>query len=251
MEDRFDRAFDILAVHEGGYVNHPKDPGGATNKGVTQRTYNSFRARQGQGPRDVRDITDLEVEAIYRSQYWATVKADQLPPGLAYCVFDASVNSGPAQAAKWLQEIIGARIDGVVGNETLSKIAGRDVLEIITRYCQMRLAFMRRLKHWPTFKRGWSRRVEEVKKQSLVWATQVTPARSVEPQPAKAQGPARKTEVAKDMLKDGPSWGAITGLLGSVTTLMTGNGPVQYAFAFVLVLLALAAIWWLVRGRSA
>lgn len=189
MTDRFPRAFALLRVHEGGYSNHPDDPGGATNKGVTQRTYNHFRKRRGQKIRDVRLITDAEVEAIYRGQYWNAVKADDLPPGVAYCVFDAAVNSGPGRAARWLQEQIGAKVDGVVGNETIAKAREANPVALINAYCDTRLAFMKRLKHWRTFGRGWSRRVAEVRAQSINWARSRPVPDSRDTPKAKAEGP--------------------------------------------------------------
>lgn len=170
MTDRFPRAFALLSVHEGGYVNDPRDPGGATNKGVTQRTYDAYRRRMKQPTRDVRQITDAEVERIYRGQYWQTVHADKLPDGVAYCVFDAAVNSGPARAVKWLQSVTGASVDGIVGNETIAAARDMSPAVLINRYCDKRLAFMKRLKHWSTFKNGWSRRVHEVRAQAIEWA---------------------------------------------------------------------------------
>ena len=169
-DDRFERALPKLLVHEGGYVNHPDDPGGATNKGVTQRTYNSWRRQEGHAQRSVREITDAEVAAIYRDSYWDAIRGDDLPEGVAYCVFDAAVNSGPARAVRWLQKCVGARADAVVGPETLGATAERDPTSIISDYCDKRLAFMKRLRHWNSFKNGWTRRVAEVRKQSLEWA---------------------------------------------------------------------------------
>ncbi|WP_198645504.1 glycoside hydrolase family 108 protein [Thalassobius sp. I31.1] len=186
--NRFERAFALLAVHEGGYVNHPKDPGGATNKGVTQRTYNNYRARLGLSPRNVRQVTDNEVAAIYQVQYWDAIHADKLPEGVAYCVFDAAVNSGPARAVRWLQKEIGATIDGVIGNETLARTVRADAAALIDRYCDRRLSFMKRLRHWPTFRNGWSARVVEVRMQAKNWAEKREPAIStIAPQP-KADG---------------------------------------------------------------
>lgn len=170
MTDRFPRAFALLRVHEGGYSDHPRDPGGATMKGVTQRTYDAHRHRMEQTPRDVRKITDAEVERIYRRQYWRLVKAYDLPPGVAYCVFDAAVNSGPGRAVRWLQKAIGAKVDGIVGDETIGLARDIPADVLIHKYCDMRLAFMKRLKHWPSFKNGWSRRVHEVRAQSIEWA---------------------------------------------------------------------------------
>ena len=249
--DRFERAFALLAVHEGGYSNHPDDPGGATNRGVTQRTYDSYRARHGRIRCDVRQITDGEVAEIYRGQYWDAIRGDDLPAGVAYCVFDAAVNSGPGRALRWLQAEIGATVDGVIGNETLGLAARRDPVRLIDGYCARRLTFMKRLKHWPTFKNGWSGRVAEVRAQSTAWAVKSEPQPSKVIMPAKAEGAARASATLRDTLTDGKAVGAVTGILGSTGTLLSGAGPVQYALAAVLVIAALAGVWWLVRGRAA
>ena len=189
MSPRFERAMQVMLVHEGGYSNLKQDPGGATNKGVTQRTYDAHRKRQNKSRQSVRDITDAEVFEIYRTQYWNTVRADELPAGLAYCVFDAAVNSGPARAAKWLQSVVGATQDGIIGDQTLAAIGGQDVSAVIDKYCDVRLAFMKRLKHWPTFKNGWTRRVSEVRAQSKKWAAGYEVAPSTTPAQPKATGP--------------------------------------------------------------
>lgn len=251
-KDRFPRAFALLRVHEGGYSNHPDDPGGATMKGVTQATYDAYRLRMGHAPKDVREISDAEVEMIYRQQYWNAVSADALPEGVAYCVFDAAVNSGPGRAVRWLQREVEAKVDGVVGNETITKARMSDVSQVINRYCDRRLAFMKRLKHWNSFKNGWTTRVAEVRAQSLEWAEKerVVTVSSQSPQP-KAEGAKSLTATAKEALKDRGAVGAATGLVGSAGTLASGDGPIQYALAAVLVLAALTAIWWIVRGREA
>jgi len=168
--DRFERAFALLDEHEGGYSNHPDDPGGATMRGVTQAVYNHYLRRKGRGIHSVQHITESEVREIYRRQYWDAVRADDLPEGVAYCVFDAAVNSGPARAARWLQSLIGAQVDGVIGLETIDKAATTPAVPLIDRYCDKRLAFMRSLRHWSTFKNGWTRRVHEVRTQAKEWA---------------------------------------------------------------------------------
>lgn len=248
-QDRFYRAFALLRVHEGGYSNHKDDPGGPTMKGVTQRTYDNYRTRLGRAKQDVRKITDKEVEAIYRGQYWNAVRADELPPGVAYCVFDAAVNSGPGQAVQWLQQVIGARVDGVVGNETLALTRAADPFILIEKYCDTRLAFMKRLKNWSSFKNGWSRRVAEVRAQSKQWASGGEVPGSHEVVSAKADGPISATATLSDMVKDPASIGALGGLVGSVGAVSSGSGPVQYAVAAVLVLAALVGVWFLVRGQ--
>ena len=148
-----------LLVHEGGYVNHPKDPGGATNKGVTQRVYDGFRRRRGMGGQSVKHISDDEVAAIYRAQYFDAIRGDDLPAGLDYAMFDFAVNSGPSRAAKFLQRRLGVTADGVIGNQTLGAIEGESVADLIDGLCHDRLEWMKTLRTWKTFGRGWRRRV--------------------------------------------------------------------------------------------
>jgi lysozyme family protein len=248
----FYRAFECLKVHEGGYVDHPDDPGGATMKGVTQRTYNAYLRRRGRTVQPVREITDDEVEDIYRRQFWDAVRADELPQGVAYCVFDAAVNSGVDQAVKWLQRVIGAKVDGIVGEETLSLAEQTDPVHLINVFCDKRLAFMRRLSHWPTFKDGWTRRVAEVRSQSLEWADQGAVAtETTQPPMEKAEGRVSLRATAVEAVKDRGAISAVGGLLGSAGTLASGSGPIQYAVAAVLVMATITAIWWVVREHTA
>ena len=214
-ESKFDRALPRVLVHEGGYVNHPDDPGGATNKGVTQGTYNSWLKSQGKSQKSVRDITDKEVAAIYKNSYWDAVKADQLPAGVAYCVFDAAINSGPGRAVRWLQKVVGAKADGVVGPQTLGLTSDKDPTDIINEYCDRRLAFMKRLRHWNTFKTGWTRRVSEVRKQSLEWALKGDSSDSVVEAPGKADKPPRKPSESRTIKAGAMSGG---GGVGAVLT---------------------------------
>jgi len=166
----FDGALARVLAHEGGYADHPADPGGATNRGVTQRVYDGWRRGRGLAPRAVKRIAAGEVEAIYRTQYWAAVRADELPPGLDYCLFDAAVNSGPAQAAKWLQRALGVAADGQVGALTLAALEGRDVAGLIDEVCDRRLAMLRTLRTFRSFGAGWTRRVGEVRRAALALA---------------------------------------------------------------------------------
>lgn len=251
MSQRFKRALPHILRHEGGFVNHPRDPGGATNMGVTQRTYDTFRDRRGQPRRSVRGVSDAEVEMVYRQQYWSPIRADDLPSGVAYCVFDAAVNSGPGRAVRWLQQVIGAKVDGIVGNETLSLAAKMKPQTVINKFCDKRLAFVRRLSHYDAFGRGWERRISEVRDQSLAWAENRKIPEGKAEAPGKADGEARVTEVIKDAVKDPASLAPFAGLFGSAATLVSGSGPVQWAIAAALVMGAAAGIWWLVRGRHA
>lgn len=168
MKASFARALSLVLEHEGGYSNHPDDPGGATMKGVIQRVYDAYRKRKGLKPRTVKKIEPDELQDIYRNMYWAKVDGDELPAGLDYCAFDAAVNSGPHQAGLWLQRAIndtGAKlaVDGLIGPATLlaASKAPRDA--VIDAFCAHRLRMLRSLKTWKTFGGGWSTRVADLK----------------------------------------------------------------------------------------
>lgn len=160
MRETFALALRSVLVHEGGYVNHPADPGGATNQGIIQRTYDAWRRGRDERIRSVREIEADEVRAIYQAQYWAAVAGDELPVGLDYAVFDFGVNSGPARAARFLQAQLGVVQDGQIGAITLAAAAEADVERVIRNLCAARLQWMRGLSTWEHFGRGWTRRVE-------------------------------------------------------------------------------------------
>lgn len=149
----FDEAFDRLLGHEGGYSNHPSDPGAETMWGVTARV---ARANGYQG--DMRGLPREKAKEIYRAKYWAAVRADELPSALRFDVFDAAVNSGPSQAVEWLQEAVGADADGKIGPATLAAAAGANALSA-ARFNGIRLKFMTDLPTWGSFGKGWARRV--------------------------------------------------------------------------------------------
>jgi len=149
----FDQAFERLLGHEGAYVNNPKDPGGETMWGVTVDV-----ARQHGYTGPMRDLPIDTAKAIYRKSYWAPVRADELPEGIRFDVFDAAVNHGPSQAAKWLQRAVGTTPDGVIGAVTVgaARAAGP---QLGAHFNAQRLRFYTDLATWPSFGRGWARRV--------------------------------------------------------------------------------------------
>lgn len=150
----FDTAFDRLISHEGGYSNHPDDPGGETMWGVTVAV---ARANGYAGP--MRSMPRETARAIYRSQYWDTVKADSMPFAVAFQVFDAAVNHGNGQAAKFLQRAAGVVDDGIIGPKTLAAVAARGAAAILLLFNSEREQFYTDLKTWPSFGKGWSRRI--------------------------------------------------------------------------------------------
>lgn len=155
----FKPSLSLVLAHEGGYVNHPRDPGGATNKGVTQAVYDAYRKTMGLPPKSVREITLGEAAAIYRQQYWQAIQGDKLKAGVDYAVFDFAVNSGVARAARYLQLSLGVKADGHIGNMTLAALADADPVELITKLCANRMAFLKALATFDTFGKGWTRRV--------------------------------------------------------------------------------------------
>lgn len=171
----FDLALPKVLIHEGGYSNHPKDPGGATMKGVTQRVYDDYRKTKRLPPRAVKNISNDEIRDIYKRRYWDMFKGDDMPLGVAYVVFDGAVNSGVGQSVKWLQRALQpgytGPIDGLVGDGTIRAI--NDTLNkqaLIDKICDQRMAFLRALKIWSTFKTGWTRRVADVREQGKAWS---------------------------------------------------------------------------------
>jgi lysozyme family protein len=122
MLANFDTCLAREMVYEGGYSNNPKDPGGPTMKGVTQRVYNTFRAKNGQPVAAVSKINDNEVQQIYKSMYWDKIDGDTLADGVDFCIFDAAVNSGVGGATSWAQGALGIEVDGNFGQKTMDAL---------------------------------------------------------------------------------------------------------------------------------
>ena len=169
MKDNWQSSLEEILHHEGGYVNHPRDPGGETNLGVTKRVYEEWG-----GEKDMRDLTREDVEPIYKQNYWDVVKGDQLPAGLDLCVFDFGVNAGPGRAAKYLQRMIGTTVDGGIGPNTLAKldefIKNNTLTETIRLYQDERQDYYESLSTFKTFGKGWTRRVNETTEFALEMA---------------------------------------------------------------------------------
>lgn len=150
----FDQAFVELLGHEGGYSNNPADPGGETMWGITFRV---ARANGYLGP--MKDMPVDVAKAIYKKLYWNAVRADELPPGIRYLVFDAAVNSGVTQSIKWLQRCLGVAEDGSVGTRTLAAANSANPDKLAKRLLGTRLNAMTDMKAWPSFSRGWAKRI--------------------------------------------------------------------------------------------
>ena len=161
MKANFDAALKAILHHEGGFVNHPADPGGMTNLGVTKRVWEEWVGHEVD-EKTMRALTPEIVAPMYKAKYWDKIKGDDLPEGVDYTVFDAAVNSGPGRAAKWLQACVGVEPDGGIGPKTLAAVAAFEPAELVEDYAKRRLSFLMDLPHWGTFGKGWGRRVAEV-----------------------------------------------------------------------------------------
>jgi lysozyme family protein len=165
---RFEAALPFILRWEGGYVNHPNDPGGATNKGVTQAVYDNWRARQGQGKQDVRLITDGEMHAIYEAGYWVPAKCPQLPEPLDQVQLDTAVNMGVGRAVRFLQTAVGAEPDGAFGPGTAQCVADCDPGTALVAYCDTREAYYKQLTvknpKLAVFLKGWMNRLNSLRK---------------------------------------------------------------------------------------
>lgn len=153
----FDTAVAKVLGHEGDFSDHPADPGGKTRFGITEEV-----ARRIGYKGDMRELPLDLAKQIYKRDYWDAVKADQLPAGVRYAVFDAAVNSGVKQATLWLQRALGVADDGIIGPITLRAANAQNSDALRMRILAQRLRFMASLSNWPAFGRGWARRVADL-----------------------------------------------------------------------------------------
>jgi lysozyme family protein len=216
MIRNFERSLSAVLKHEGGYVDHPKDPGGATNLGITIGTAKANRMdldKDGDVDKaDVRLIKPSDAGPVYKARYWDAVRGDDLPYGVDYAVFDYAVNSGPARAAMHLQEVVGVAPDGKIGPLTLAAVASWDAVALIEALCAKRIAFLKRLSTWGTFGKGWSSRVSGVLRLAKDMAIAMpTPA----PIPTKPQAPPPETRKSP---------------LAAIVAVLIGLGAAVYAY---------------------
>jgi len=256
-----------IGISEGGYVNHPKDPGGATNYGITQRTYDAWNKLNGKPQLSVKNLTKDEVKKILVQQYFKPVRFDALPSGLDYAVADFSVNSGPARAVKELQKALGftgAAVDGIMGEQTLAAIRATKLRPLIRRYCDMRMAFLRSLETYSTFGVGWKRRVMGkqlgyqandigVGDRALLLAMDSADNNAIPIPVAEGHGKASDADIKGSTLLGSVLKDPIAGLAAAaplVTPLVTTSGPISWAVAVIIVGLAAWALTRALRKQN-
>ena len=234
----YDEALRRLLIHEGGYTNHPSDPGGPTNFGITIGDYRRY-VKSDATAADVRAMRIEDAKAIYRAKYWNALRCDQLPAGLDYALFDYGVNSGTGRAAKVLQRTLSFPDDGRMTDALLAAVRKRAAGDLVAQVCDERLAFLKRLKTWPVFGTGWGRRVAEVRAVGLAMANGTPlPARG-KSVPGKGAVPISKTA------QRGTAGGIVAGGAGAAQ--QAHQAGVRPAIVMVILVIAvgLAAAGWL------
>jgi len=166
MQSNFDKSLGLVLQHEAGFVQNPKDPGGATNLGVTKATWENYVGHPVT-VQEIKDLTPLMVKPLYQRLYWTASKCDDLSSGFDYCVFDCAVNSGVGRSARLLQRAVGADPDGNIGSITLALVRRSDPSDIINKFCDERQRFLESLSTFVTFGKGWSKRVQDVRDAAL------------------------------------------------------------------------------------
>ena len=162
MLSNWDNAFKLMLKSEGGFVNHPSDPGGMTNLGVTKATWENWVGRESDEA-EMRGLTPEKVEPLYKNKYFDAVRGDELPMGLDYLMFDFAVNAGAGRAIKTLQTAVDVTPDGGFGPMTMAAVQATDPVDLIERFSQAKEDFYRSLTTFATFGKGWLNRVADVK----------------------------------------------------------------------------------------
>lgn len=188
----YDDALRRLLVHEGGYSNHPSDPGGPTKFGITIADYRKY-VKPDADADDVRAMPLDHAKAIYREKYWRALRCDELPAGLDYAMFDYGVNSGVSRAAKVLQRLLGLPDDGRMSDALIEAARAQDAAGLVARLCDERLAFLKRLRTWSVFGAGWGRRVAEVRRAALALANGAQDGGLPSPAQGRGEVPLAKT----------------------------------------------------------
>jgi len=258
MRENLNAVLHMIGLSEGGYVNHPRDPGGATDRGITQRTFDAWNARNGIAPRPVKGISKATADAIVVAQYLTPIRFDDLPSGLDYAMADYAVNSGPSRAVKELQRILGVGIDGIMGAQTLAAIQEHKTEKLIEDLCFARMSFLQRLPTWPTFGKGWKRRVMGNREGAQIddigvidRATRLAHSSKEwqqipQPKPAAGKAPEPDKEPSGGIAAVGG--GAVVTAAGGILSALGDLHPAAQVAALVGLAVAAYAVWRLWRN---
>ena len=150
----WDQAFHLLMINEGGYVNDCRDAGGETKFGISKASYPN---------EDICNLTEARAKEIYRRDYWNKCKCDYIPDALSVAQFDFAVHSGTRKAIKYLQQALGVKDDGIIGNQTIGACNRLPIKGVLENYLDKRLEFMQRQRVWKFYARGWANRINRVR----------------------------------------------------------------------------------------
>lgn len=164
MIGNFKHCLDLVLKSEGGWVNHPSDPGGETNLGVTKRVWEEY---VGHPVESLKKLTKEDVAPLYELKYWRPCYGEVLPRGLDFVVFSMGVNAGPGRSVKLLQQSIGCVSDGVIGPRTRELISASNTATLIAKFSETRREYYRSLKTFPIFGKGWLARVDKEESEAL------------------------------------------------------------------------------------
>lgn len=207
---RYQEVIARILRHEGGFVDHPKDPGGATNLGITIATYRRYINPKGTVA-DLKKLTQAQAIKVYKAEYWDKVRGDDLPVGVDYAVADFGVNSGPSRGIKHLQRAVGVTEDGVIGPATMAAVKRVAPAVIVERITDSRMAFLRGLKTWDTFGKGWTSRVSSVRQAALADMNDNDTMRGVpvgSPKPDYVAKPVEHKTTTKSVVEQKPAQNA-------------------------------------------
>jgi lysozyme family protein len=243
--DTYPEAIRRLLKSEGGYVNHPADPGGPTNFGITIHDYRKY-VKADATAADVRAMRIAEARVIYRTKYWDAMRCDALPAGIDYCIFDYAVNSGTGRAPKVLQRVLAASVTGRMDEVTVAMAGQREASALVNAICDERMRFLKSLKTWPVFGAGWSRRVAEVRAAALTLAANAKPGTT----PA-TRSAGKGVVPVNAAARNGTAGGAIA--TGGVAAQQSAASGADWATAAVIVAITIATAagaWMFWRWRQ-
>lgn len=268
MRENLQTSLRLMFGHEGGYTNNRADRGNwlngqlvGTKYGITGATLAGHRNVRQVTADDVRNLTLAEAEAIYRKSYWTQSGGDLLPSGIDYMAFDFGVNSGPSRSIKTLQSVVGVAQDGIVGGQTVAAVNRYPggIEKLIRDYGAARMSFLRGLKSWSDFSRGWTIRVTGVDPKGQyarrpgVIGDALSMARGSSEQSAAPaipvpDGKGRDEDTSLvEIAKKPEAWGPLGMLVSAFGAIFSGEGPAQYALAAIMVIGFGVGIWYFIR----
>ncbi len=242
----YDEALRRLLRHEGGYSDHPADPGGPTKFGITLADVRRY-VKADATAQDVRALSLAQAERIYRTRYWDVLRCDALPAGVDYAVFDYGVNSGTARAAQVLCALVGRPLAPRVDEAVLRAAAARPAGDLVAALCDERLAFLKRLRTWPVFGNGWSRRVAEVRAAALAMAAGAASASA----PSSAAAGKAQVPINKAAQRTAAGGAVAGGALAAQQAHQAGAGAATVAVILVAGVAVAAGLWLFWRWRQA